>query len=129
MSPHLEETFRVSPLWALPGLLAGIRDAVDADVDDGGSRLEPLALDKARLADCSHDYVGLRARLAAVMAGGMAEGYAESRTSRTVAAMSAVREWHTVTVAFSASRRWATGMPTMLERPMTTARFPSMGML
>ena len=65
-------------------------------------------------------------KFAPVMAGG---GQCRKRTSRTVVAMSAVREWHTVTVAFSASRRWATGMPTMLERPMTTARFPSIGML
>jgi len=49
-------------------------------------------------------------------------------TSRTIEAISPVREWQTVTVAFSPRRRCATGMPTMFERPMTTARFPSMRM-
>jgi hypothetical protein len=37
---------------------------------------------------------------------------------------SAVREWAMVTVQFSASRSWATGLPTRLERPMTTACLP-----
>ena len=40
------------------------------------------------------------------------------------AARSAVREWHTVTVASRASSNWATGLPTTAERPTTTARRP-----
>ena len=37
-----------------------------------------------------------------------------------------VRLWVIVTVAFSSSSSFETGRPTMLLRPMTTARFPSM---
>jgi hypothetical protein len=49
--------------------------------------------------------------------------------SRMTAGMSGVREWQMVTVAFSCWRRVAAGTPTMLLRPRTTARFPSMGIL
>src|SRR5215472_6807614 len=38
-----------------------------------------------------------------------------------------VREWHRVTVAFSASRSSATGLPTTTDRPTTTALAPSSG--
>mmetsp|Transcript_9477 Transcript_9477/g.15050 ORF Transcript_9477/g.15050 Transcript_9477/m.15050 type:complete len:221 (-) Transcript_9477:494-1156(-) len=37
---------------------------------------------------------------------------------------SLVREWHTVTVAFMDCSSAATGIPTMFERPSTTASFP-----
>eukprot|EP01139_Manchomonas_bermudensis_P024945 Amastigsp_a843951_62.p2 type:complete len:183 gc:universal Amastigsp_a843951_62:206-754(+) len=37
----------------------------------------------------------------------------------------AVLEWHTVTVAFSRRRHRAAGMPTMFDRPSTTACLPS----
>mmetsp|Transcript_21074 Transcript_21074/g.59237 ORF Transcript_21074/g.59237 Transcript_21074/m.59237 type:complete len:278 (+) Transcript_21074:66-899(+) len=43
---------------------------------------------------------------------------------RTSATMSFVREWQIVTVASIDCRIAATGIPTMLERPMTTALFP-----
>jgi hypothetical protein len=43
---------------------------------------------------------------------------------RASAARSFVREWATVTVQLAASRRLAIGLPTMLERPMTTALRP-----
>ena len=36
-----------------------------------------------------------------------------------------MREWHVVTVAFCASSRLATGLPTRSERPTTTASAPS----
>jgi hypothetical protein len=52
-----------------------------------------------------------------------------TRTSLMTAGMSGVRLWQMVTVAFSCWRRVATGTPTMLERPRTTARRPSMGIL
>ena len=39
----------------------------------------------------------------------------------------ALRELQIVTVAFAASNRCAIGLPTMLERPMITARAPSSG--
>ena len=45
--------------------------------------------------------------------------------SRQTAARSRVREWQTVTVAWRRSRSRATGLPTMFERPTTTARFPA----
>ena len=49
--------------------------------------------------------------------------------SRTTAARSGVREWHTVTVALpkgeAAESSMAMGLPTMLLRPMTTARLPA----
>ena len=45
--------------------------------------------------------------------------------SFTCRARSRVREWQTVTVAFSRTRRNAAGMPTTADRPMTTARLPS----
>ena len=38
-----------------------------------------------------------------------------------------MREWHTVTVAFSASSSEATGLPTRSLRPTTTACAPSSG--
>ena len=38
----------------------------------------------------------------------------------------AVWEWQMVTVAFLASSSMAAGLPTMLDRPMTTACLPSM---
>ena len=44
---------------------------------------------------------------------------------RTMLAMSLVREWQTVTVALRASKSNAAGMPTIFERPMTTAFAPS----
>ena len=43
---------------------------------------------------------------------------------RTTAAMSRVREWQTVTVASIFCRSAATGMPTMFDRPTTTAALP-----
>src|ERR1019366_2625031 len=46
---------------------------------------------------------------------------ARAQTSRR----SRVREWQTVTVAFSASSSWAIGLPNRLERPTTTASAPS----
>mmetsp|Transcript_51983 Transcript_51983/g.90739 ORF Transcript_51983/g.90739 Transcript_51983/m.90739 type:complete len:221 (-) Transcript_51983:387-1049(-) len=45
---------------------------------------------------------------------------------RTVSAMSLVRECAMVTVALRCISSSATGMPTMLERPITTASLPSM---
>ena len=42
----------------------------------------------------------------------------------TSAARSRVREWQTVTVASAAVSSTAIGLPTMLERPSTTARAP-----
>ncbi len=44
---------------------------------------------------------------------------------RTTAAMSLVREWQTVTVAFLPISNSAAGIPTMFERPSTTALAPS----
>mmetsp|Transcript_32862 Transcript_32862/g.97833 ORF Transcript_32862/g.97833 Transcript_32862/m.97833 type:complete len:299 (-) Transcript_32862:433-1329(-) len=44
---------------------------------------------------------------------------------RTCAGRSAVREWQTVTVASIDWSRWATGMPTMLDRPSTTTSLPA----
>ena len=44
---------------------------------------------------------------------------------RTTAGRSRVREWAIVTVQLSLSSSCATGLPTMLERPMTTASSPS----
>ncbi len=43
---------------------------------------------------------------------------------RQAAARSAVREWHTVTVASRASSSWDTGRPTVDERPTTVAAAP-----
>ena len=43
---------------------------------------------------------------------------------RTCARMSAVREWHTVTVASIDCSICATGIPTMLLRPSTTTSLP-----
>ena len=40
-----------------------------------------------------------------------------------------MREWHTVTVAFSRNSKSAMGLPTMLLRPSTTARRPATGTL
>ena len=40
------------------------------------------------------------------------------------AGMSAVREWQVVTVAFIDWSNDPTGMPTMFDRPITTAFFP-----
>ncbi len=40
-----------------------------------------------------------------------------------------VREWHTVTVALCCRSRFATGTPTMLLRPMTTACLPAIVMV
>lgn len=48
--------------------------------------------------------------------------------SRMRASMSLVRLWHTVTVAFSCSSRRAAGMPTMFDRPSTTADLPLISM-
>ena len=45
--------------------------------------------------------------------------------SRQTAARSRVREWQCVTVALAASSSWASGLPTRIERPTTTARAPS----
>ena len=36
-----------------------------------------------------------------------------------------MREWQIVTVAFARRRRSATGLPTIVLRPITTARLPS----
>ena len=44
---------------------------------------------------------------------------------RVSAAVSGVREWHTVTAASSRSSSMAAGRPTTAERPMTTACFPA----
>ena len=44
---------------------------------------------------------------------------------RTTAGRSRVREWATVTVQFSLSSSCAIGLPTMLERPITTASRPA----
>src|SRR6267143_4103111 len=51
---------------------------------------------------------------------------ATQRTSarRVCAARSRVRVWHMVTVAWRASRSWASGLPTRRERPITTASAP-----
>ncbi len=38
-----------------------------------------------------------------------------------------MREWHTVTVAFSASSSWASGLPTTFERPTTATWRPASG--
>mmetsp|Transcript_106347 Transcript_106347/g.343050 ORF Transcript_106347/g.343050 Transcript_106347/m.343050 type:complete len:245 (+) Transcript_106347:459-1193(+) len=48
---------------------------------------------------------------------------------RTCASMSRVREWTTVTVASMDCSNAATGMPTMFERPRTTAFLPRMSTL
>src|SRR6266852_6193014 len=49
-----------------------------------------------------------------------------SRSARRhTAGICRVREWAMVTVAFSASSSWASGLPTMLERPTTTASQPA----
>ena len=45
--------------------------------------------------------------------------------SRHTDARSRVREWQTVTVAFRSNSMSATGLPTVLLRPTTTARLPS----
>ena len=44
---------------------------------------------------------------------------------RHTAGKSRVLEWAMVTVAFSASSNCATGLPTILERPITTASMPA----
>ena len=44
---------------------------------------------------------------------------------RTCAARSAVREWHTVTVAFACISSIAIGRPTISLRPITTASLPA----
>mmetsp|Transcript_4608 Transcript_4608/g.29207 ORF Transcript_4608/g.29207 Transcript_4608/m.29207 type:complete len:268 (-) Transcript_4608:236-1039(-) len=49
--------------------------------------------------------------------------------SFTMRSMNLVLEWQMVTVASSFTRSMAAGMPTMLERPMTTACLPAMGTL
>mmetsp|Transcript_105162 Transcript_105162/g.282587 ORF Transcript_105162/g.282587 Transcript_105162/m.282587 type:complete len:270 (+) Transcript_105162:230-1039(+) len=48
--------------------------------------------------------------------------------SRMKDTMSFVREWHTVTVASMDCRSCDTGMPTMLDLPMTTAFLPATSM-
>ena len=51
---------------------------------------------------------------------------ANSRSARrATAGRSRVFECATVTVAFSASSSWISGLPTMLERPTTTASMPA----
>ena len=45
--------------------------------------------------------------------------------SRQTAPRSRVREWQCVTVALAASSSCASGLPTRIERPITTARAPS----
>ena len=47
--------------------------------------------------------------------------------SRAIAGRSRVREWQIVTVAFLCSSNAAIGLPTMSERPITTACLPSIG--
>ena len=47
------------------------------------------------------------------------------RRGAHTAGKSSVLEWAMVTVAFSASSNCATGLPTMLERPITTASSPA----
>ena len=78
------------------------RDAVDADVDHGRARLHPVAGDQPRPADRGHQDVG----------------------PRQTAGRSRVREWAMVTVQLSRSSSCAIGLPTMFERPSTTASQP-----
>ncbi|MNK49217.1 hypothetical protein D3C87_680600 [compost metagenome] len=47
--------------------------------------------------------------------------------SRTLAARSRVREWQRVTVASALVSSMAMGLPTMTERPTTTASMPERG--
>ena len=77
-------------------------DAVDADVDHRGARLDPVAADHPRPADGGDKDVGPAA---------------DPGRSR-------VREWAMVTVQSRRSSSCAIGLPTMLERPTTTARRP-----
>eukprot|EP00053_Salpingoeca_punica_P017007 m.162601 g.162601 ORF g.162601 m.162601 type:complete len:543 (-) comp17091_c0_seq1:3-1631(-) len=60
---------------ALAGLLAGIVDGVHAAVDDHCARLEPLALDKAGLADGGDEDVGLLDNAGQVGRLGVADGH------------------------------------------------------
>ena len=79
-------------------------DAVDADIDHGRARLDPVAAHHLRPADRGEQQIGAAA-------------------DRRQIARSC--ECAIVTVAFSASSSCASGLPTMLERPITTASRPA----
>ena len=74
--------------------------AVGADVDDHRARLDPVALD--HLGPCRWPRP-------------------PRRRGATSPARSRVREWQTVTVASAAVSSTAIGLPTMFDRPSTTA--------
>ena len=86
------------------GVAVLVDDAVDADVDHGRARLDPVR--RAPSPDVPIAAISRSAR-----------AHTDGR--------SAVFECAMVTVAFSASSNCATGLPTMLERPITTASSPA----
>ena len=109
------------------------RDEVGSDVDHDTSRLEPLSLDKVRLADGSNNNVGgtnLEAgegqlRVSSSLS---SRGPQPSDLPLTISWMFCVLEWHWVTVASLFLSRAQTGEPTMSDLPSTTAFLPAMAM-
>ena len=114
-SPTSTEPRLVEHLRAAPGCVAedalrlvGRGDGVDADVDDDGAGFDELRASRTPGRPMA------ATRMSAV---------------RAIAGRSRVREWQIVTVAFLCSSSAAIGLPTMSERPMTTACLPSIGVL
>ena len=106
MAPALFGGFVIGDVADEPRLalaLLGRRDAVDADIDDGRAGLDPVALDHLRPADGGDEDVGRAAERG------------QDPSCANVAM---------VTVQLAASSRLAIGLPTMLERPTTTALRP-----
>ncbi len=74
-------------------------------------------------ADVDHDRARLDSRPAPISRGRPTAAISTSARAQT-SARSRVREWHVVTVAFSASSSCAIGLPNRFERPTTTASAP-----
>ena len=68
-----------------------------------------------------------RLTISAVSSRGIPTAATSTSARRVTAPRSRVREWQTVTVAFSRSSSAATGLPTRSLRPTTTASAPSSG--
>ena len=75
---------------------------LDADIDHDRAGLDPIAADHFRPANRRND-----------------------DSARATAGRSRVREWAMVTVALRDSSNCAIGLPTMFERPTTTASAPA----
>jgi hypothetical protein len=109
----------------LTSLLGRVGNVVNANVDDNRARLEPISVYELGFANRRDDDVccfDLNEKFALVYV-----CIDRCPMTLTISCTFFVRLWHWVTVASLLRSMAATGLPTMSDRPSTTAWRPAMG--